>query len=103
MVLDRISKVESTHHFDVAEQTVAGVLAVTSIFLASLTFLSNVSFQTQSSGDLGGVVLNTAGEASCCRHPDHFFLPLPAQIVEKKLNLIHKFNSLSTVDLAIIW
>lgn len=58
-------KVESTHHFDVAEQTAAGVLAVTSVFLASFTFLSNASFQTQSSGDLGSVVMNIGGEASC--------------------------------------
>lgn len=92
--LIEFSKVESTRHYNMAGTTGAGGLAISSIFLASLIFFSNLSFQTQPSGELGSVVMNIVGEASCCSSP--------AQIVGKKLNLIHKFNSLSTVDLALI-
>lgn len=95
-----ISKVESTRHYCKRREQIAGVLAITSIFLAFLIIFSNLSFQFLPSGELGSVVMNMVGKASCCSSP--LFLPRPAQIVEKKLNLIYKCNSMHTVDFALI-
>ena len=63
---------------------------------------SNLFFQIQPSGELDSVVMNIKGEANAAPVLTISLSSQACLSLEERLNLIHKFHSLSAVDFALL-
>lgn len=98
--LIEFSKVEFICNYDVTGADYSRSLAHPFCLLGFFgIFFSNLFFQIQPSGELDSVTMNIKGEANAAPVLTISLSTQACSSMEERLNLIHKFHSLSAVDL----